>query len=60
MYPTSHKSTNDKHGDRAADGSEDQELATTPLVDKYGQPKDRNDSLDHTEQTGSEIDGVLA
>jgi hypothetical protein len=60
LHTIGDKGTDDEHCHRATDGSEDQKLTTAPLVDKNRQPEDGHNGLDHAEQTGRQIDGVLA
>lgn len=60
MDPSGDESANDKHSHGTANGSEDQELATTPFVNENCEPEDSDDRLDHAEKAGSKVDSILA
>lgn len=50
--------TDDPHADRTCDGTNEQKLAATELVDQEQQPDNSHNSLDDTEDTSHNVDSV--
>lgn len=50
--------TNDPHANRAADGTDHQELSASKVVDENQDPDNGEDGLDHTEDTGGQEGGA--
>lgn len=59
MDPGGDESANDEHGHGTANGSEDQELATTPFVNEDCEPEYSDDRLDYAEKARSKVDSIL-
>lgn len=51
-------STNDPHADGTGDTTNKQKVPATELIDKEQQPDERHNGLDHTEDTGHQVDSV--
>lgn len=50
--------SDDPHTNRTGDGTNEQKLAATELIDQEQQPDDSHNSLDDTENTGHNVDSV--
>jgi hypothetical protein len=50
--------TNDPHADGAGDTTDKKKLPPSELIDKEQQPHERHEGLDHTEDTGQDVDCV--
>lgn len=50
--------TDDPHANRTGDGTNEQKIAATELIDQEQQPDNSHNSLDDTENTGHNVDSV--
>lgn len=48
----------DPHADGAGDGTNQQKLASSKLIDQEQQPDEGHDSLDDTENAGHQVHGI--
>lgn len=57
---SSDEGADDVHAGCTCDRSVDEKLAAAPFIDEHGEPEDCHYCLEDTENTGHEVDGVVA
>lgn len=51
--------TNNPHADRTSDGTNEKKLASSQLINQEEQPDESHDSLDNSEDTSHDANGVI-